>query len=41
MTAYELMIKTNYYLIKGGELSDEHKNYIVSNFILTKVMSIL
>jgi len=25
MTAYDLMLKTNHYLIKGGELTDSHK----------------
>ena len=29
MTAYELMIKTNQYLIRGGELTDAHKANIV------------
>lgn len=33
MTAYELMIKTNHYLIKGGDLSDKHKANIASQLL--------
>lgn len=33
MTDYELMIKTNHYLIKGGVLSDGQKNTIVNQFL--------
>lgn len=33
MTVYELMIKTNHYLIKGGLLTDGQKNTIVKQFI--------
>lgn len=33
MTDYELMIKTNHHLIKGGVLSDGQKNTIVNQFL--------
>jgi len=33
MTAYELMIKTNHYLIEGGELTDAHKSKIVKRLL--------
>ena len=33
MNAYELMIKTNHYLIKGGRLPDSQKNYIVNQLL--------
>lgn len=33
MTAYELMIKTNHYLIKGGNLSDKQKANIVGQLL--------
>jgi len=33
MTAYELMIKTNHYLIKDGELTDAQKANIVRQFL--------
>lgn len=34
MTTYDLMIKTNHYLIKGGKLTETQKNSIVNQFIL-------
>ena len=36
MTAYELMIKTNHYLIKGGELSDKQKSNIMGQLLSAK-----
>ena len=33
MTAYELMIKANHYLIKGGELTDPHKANITRQLL--------
>jgi hypothetical protein len=33
MTDYELMIKTNHYLIQGGELTEGQKNTIVKQFL--------
>jgi hypothetical protein len=33
LTAYELMIKTNYHLIKGGALTDKQKENIVGQFL--------
>lgn len=33
MTAYELMIKTNHYLIKGGKLTDKQKANIVGQLL--------
>jgi len=36
MTAYELMIKTNHYIIKGGELTEKHKENIVKQFLLAQ-----
>lgn len=33
MNAYELMIKTNHYLIKGGSLTDSQKDDIVSHLL--------
>jgi len=33
MTAYELMIKTNHYLIKGGSLSEKQKTGIVTQLL--------
>ena len=33
MTLHELMIKTNHYLIKGGQLTDAHKAKIVNQFL--------
>lgn len=33
MTAYELMVRTNHYLIKGGELTDSQKKNIVCQFL--------
>ena len=37
MTTYELMIKTNHYLIRGGELNDKHKARIVHQLRAGKV----
>lgn len=36
MTAYEMMIKTNHYLIKSGELTDKQQSYIVQNLLSAK-----
>ena len=36
MTAYELMIKTNHHLIKGGELSDAQKANIVRQLLVAQ-----
>ena len=36
MTAYELMIKTNHYLIKGGDLNEAQKRNIVSQLLNAK-----
>lgn len=36
MTAYELMVKTNHYLLKGGTLTDGQKANIVSQFMAVK-----
>jgi len=36
MTAYELMIKTNHYLINGGELTEAHKAKITSQLLGAK-----
>lgn len=36
MTAHELMIKTNHYLIKGGELTAAQKENIVSQFLVAR-----
>lgn len=33
MTLYELMIKANHYMIKGGELTDNHKRNISDQFL--------
>ena len=33
MTIYELMVKTNHYLIKGGILTDEQKKWIVQQIL--------
>jgi hypothetical protein len=33
MDTYELMIKTNYFLIKGGTLTDGQKQNIVNQFL--------
>jgi len=33
MTLHELMVKTNHYLIKGGQLTDAHKANIVNQFL--------
>lgn len=33
MTAYELMIKTNHYLIQGGTLSDVQKNTVTEQLL--------
>lgn len=33
MTAYEVMVKANHYLIKGGKLSDTHKANIVNQLL--------
>ena len=37
MVAYDLMIKTNHYLIRGGELSDKHKDTIVRKLYDNKI----
>jgi hypothetical protein len=34
MTAYELMLKTNHFLIKGGELADGQKQEIVGKLLM-------
>lgn len=36
MTAHELLIKANHYLIKGGELTDAHKANIVTQLLAAK-----
>lgn len=36
MDAYELMIKTNHYLIKGGELTEQQKKNIASRLLSAK-----
>ena len=36
MTAYELMIKTNHHLIKGGELTDAHRATIVRQLLAAR-----
>ena len=36
MTAYELMIKTNRYIIKGGELTDAHKANITGQLLAAR-----
>ena len=36
MTAYELMVKTNHYLIKGGELTDAQKTNIIRQLLAAK-----
>lgn len=36
MTVYELMIKTNYYLIKGGLLLETQKKTIINNLLTAK-----
>ena len=36
MTAYELMIKTNHYIIKGSELTDSQKANIVSQLLAAR-----
>jgi len=36
MTAHELMVRTNHYLIKGGELTDSHKANITSQLLAAK-----
>jgi len=36
MTAYELMIKANHYLIKGGELTAAHKENITTQLLAAK-----
>ena len=33
MTAYDLMIKTNHHLIKGGDLTEPQKANIVRQFL--------
>ena len=37
MIAYDLMIKTNHYLIRGGELSDAQKDTIVRKLYANKI----
>ena len=39
MTSYELMIKTNHYLIKGNVLTDKHRNNIVSQLLSARSSS--
>lgn len=39
MTSYELMIKANHYLIKGGKLSDGQTNTIVNQFLDDRSMA--
>ena len=33
MTPYDLMIRTNHYLIKGGKLTENQKNRIANQFL--------
>ena len=37
MTAYELMIKTNHHLIRGGELTDAQKANITRQLLTAKI----
>lgn len=39
MTAYELMIKTNHYLIRGGTLTDTQKQNIINKLLAAKSTS--
>ena len=36
LTAYELMIKTNHYIIKGGELTEGQKVTVVRQLMAAK-----
>jgi hypothetical protein len=36
MTAHELMVRTNHYIIKGGELTDAHKANITNQLLAAK-----
>jgi len=37
MNAHELMIKTNHYLIKGGQLNEKQKSNIVNQFLAARI----
>lgn len=39
MDTYDLMIKANHYLIKGGMLTDRHKNKMVNELLVSRSMS--